>query len=134
MMIKEVVEKVRQTNKILFLNPEYKLRILASQKKFPNKFEKYFMKLLRRWKIKQFRFTGNRTFWIGPCKSGLARNPDFIDTINKKVILTCGRHWHTKESIQVQIDDYLDKGYKTLIVWDNEVNESKEKVLRFVLE
>jgi hypothetical protein len=135
MKIDDIRKKVSITQKELFLNPEYRLRILNSQRKYPNRLESKIDETLKLWGLSQFKYTGNRTFWIGPCKSGLARNPDFIDTKTKKVILVCGRHWHTEETIKIQVDDYIDKGYRVLIIWDNEFNKNlklvEEKVKAF---
>jgi hypothetical protein len=129
MYTEEVRNRVSLTNKKLFENPEYKLRILNSQRKYPNKLELKIDETLKFWGYEEFQYTGNRTFWIGPCKSGLARNPDFIDFKSKKVILVCGRHWHTEESIKIQVDDYNDKGYKVLVIWDNEFNKNLPLVI-----
>lgn len=70
-----------------------------------------------------FQYTGDFSFWIGPCQSGKRRNPDYKITIKgqKKLILAHGRYWHSdEEKNQIELEDYKSKGWEAMIIWDDE--------------
>lgn len=94
-----------------------------------NNFENEFSRVCKMYKL-PFIYTGNGSFWIGPCISGKRRNPDFRHLAERKVILLNGEHWHTKEGIDEQIKDYENVGYEVLSIWDKEWTDSKDDVIR----
>lgn len=64
-------------------------------------------------------------------------NPDFINVnYQKKIIEFYGDYWHknTKKRDKQRIETYKNFGYKTLIVWEHELDNKdrlKEKILNF---
>ncbi len=63
------------------------------------------------------------------------RCPDFIIKGSNKLIELFGTYWHKNEDQEERINLFKDSGYRTLIVWENELdNESllKAKILSFV--
>ena len=66
-----------------------------------------------------FRYTGNRAFWVGPCKSGQRRNPDFIWKTgrHKIALLYNGTYWHERHGEDaIEIGDYESKGWQVFVV------------------
>jgi len=118
-----VVMKVSLALKQKFKDPVYRIRQLTKQRTTPNKLEIKMVQTLRELGLSNFKYTGNRSFWIGPCASGLCRNPDFTDSLNKRVILVSAHHWHTEVDMDQQIKDYASRGWKASVVWSNKNNE-----------
>jgi very-short-patch-repair endonuclease len=59
------------------------------------------------------------------------KNPDFICTNGCKTILECyGRYWHQPEDEPERKEYFLRFGYKTLILWDYEIDKSSHEELR----
>jgi len=82
---------------------------------------------------KDYKYVGNGKFWI----EGF--NPDFINTNGcKKIIEAYGDYWHNlptyKERDIKRLKMYKKYGYKTLIIWQHELNDLstlKEKISQF---
>jgi len=113
--------------------PEVYKRVLEKSKRTPNDSEKRVIEILNTSSLR-FKFVGDFSFWIGPCKSGKCRNPDFIHDNNgvKKAILLDGKYWHNENSIKEENEDYNDKDWKVLRLPHNlEKNLIIEKVKRF---
>jgi len=99
----------------------------------PNRPEKIIEKLLQKIFPKEYKYVGNGEIVLGQF------NPDFIN-INgqKKIIELYGNYWHNrpkmKERDKRRIITYAKYGYKTLIIWEHELNDLKqvkEKILEF---
>ncbi|MBI2043869.1 hypothetical protein HYT24_00710 [Candidatus Pacearchaeota archaeon] len=131
----DVKKKMAKTLKDRWLNDEeFVKNMLKSFKNLKeNKFEKDFEKICKESQL-PFVYTGNGSFWIGPCISGKRRNPDFKHVSDKKVILLNGDHWHTNEDINEQVKDYENKGYKVLPIWQSNWQKFKEDVIKSVKE
>lgn len=71
---------------------------------------------------KSFKYVGNGSFWIGPCRSGKRRNPDFLCRDLKCVILLHGEFYHTEKDAKEQEEDYLGKGWNVLTIWSKELS------------
>ena len=73
-----------------------------------------------------FRYTGDGQFWIGPCQSGRCRNPDFVygQGDQKVAILLNGEYWHNlpKSDDEMAMKDYLEMGWRVLIIKDTELD------------
>jgi hypothetical protein len=113
--------------------PEIYKKVLEKSKRTPNDSEKRVIEILNMNNL-PFKFVGDFSFWIGPCKSGKCRNPDFIHNNNgiKKAILVDGTHWHNEDSIREENEDYSDKSWKVLRFPHNlERNLIIEKVKNF---
>lgn len=85
----------------------------------PNKAERIVAALLE---PSGFRFVGDGAFWIGPCKSGNRRNPDFIyrSGKNKVGVLYHSTYWHTRNlaAEQAEAADYEHAGWRMFVIWD----------------
>jgi len=68
------------------------------------------------------------------------KNPDFIDKTNKIIVEMYGNYWHrndTKKQIKNRISLFKSEGYKTLIIWEKELDNKetcKEKIKAFIGE
>lgn len=126
--------------KKLYTNEEYLISLQKGLKTKPNRVEKKLIKILEDIKINYFEFVGDFSFWIG------GKNPDFINKNSKKIIELFGNYWHSKEITGVdeliherQRIKHFDKfGYKTLIIWENEIKDNlievKNKIINFLEE
>lgn len=87
----------------------------------PNGFENRVIAFIEKYEL-PFRFVGDRTWWIGPCRSGGCRNPDFIHIRKgeRRAILAHGKYWHQEEKlVKAEREDYLYMGWEIFILWDD---------------
>jgi very-short-patch-repair endonuclease len=70
-----------------------------------------------------FKYVGNWKCIIGGC------SPDFIHTKLPLVIEFFGEYWHGKSDISRKRYHYYKHGYKTLIVWQKQLNSDPERVV-----
>lgn len=99
----------------------------------PNKSEKKLTKLLNQILPNEYKYVGNGKMIIERF------NPDFINANGqKKIIELYGDYWHNREDIKKRDKNrlriYSGYGYKTLIIWENELkdfNKLREKILNF---
>jgi very-short-patch-repair endonuclease len=73
------------------------------------------------WKIlgPSFSYNGN-----GP-RTISGKTPDFICESQKIIVELYGNYWHRNEKIRKTLDRinlYKDAGYKTVIIWEDEVD------------
>lgn len=97
-----------------------------------NKKEKQLEEILNELFSDKYKFVGDGKKFI----AGLV--PDFIDKETKKIIELFGDYWHnregSKERDKRKLKTYAKYGYKTLIVWEHELedkNKLNEKLLKF---
>lgn len=76
---------------------------------------------------------GSRKFWIGPCQSGLRRNPDMRHPSERRAILYSARYWHTPEDIEIQLQDYLSVGWSILHFWEDCLKTNTSRILACAL-
>lgn len=127
-------EKMVNMSKGLWQNERYKQKtrklLLLSLNKSPNKPEKAMMQII---KENNFPFK-----WVGDGKATIEGfSPDFIYL--NQIIEVFGDYWHRREEV-VERDNrklraYTSLGYKTLVVWENELKEPQkvaEKIFSFV--
>lgn len=91
----------------------------------PNKAEQTLAELIAPL---NFRFVGGGDFWIGPCQSGMCRNPDFVYKTGrlKIAILLNGEYWHSRpeRNDQQEVADYHGMGWRILIISDTELRDA----------
>jgi len=138
---KKKKKKISVGNKIRWQNIEYKEKRLKSMFNFynifPNKPEKKLNKRLNHMFPNEYKFVGDGTTFIG------GKCPDFIN-INgqKKIIEMNGNYWHGKERTgrtkkqeeNQRIKHFAKYGFKTLIIWQNElknIKQLKKKLIEF---
>ncbi|MFH1398958.1 MAG: DUF559 domain-containing protein [Candidatus Woesearchaeota archaeon] len=97
----------------------------------PNKSELKLFNILQELQPNNWQFVGDGKIIIeGFC-------PDFINVNGKKLIIELnGDYWHknTQEKDKRKIEVYKSKGFKTLTVWEKElqnINEVKNRILKF---
>lgn len=95
------------------------------QFKRPTSLEKKMDEFLQRHFPNQWKYTGNGSFVVG------GKNPDFVHTSKKYVILVNGEHWHQDIFEEpVQINHYLQYGYNCIVIWENELKHINTKKLK----
>lgn len=122
------VRKIHKINaKKQWANEFSRSKLLSSQNIKPNKPEKIVINLIKQYNI-NFNYVGDGKFWI-TSKDG-SFNPDFINEEKKLIIEVFGDYWHNKDKKIVDRDRrrlkaYNNNGYKTLIIWEHELNGNK---------
>lgn len=102
----------------------------------PNKAEVNLLNLLETYYPSEWRYVGDGQIIIG------GKNPDFINVNGRKLIIELyGDYWHNEkrtgrtkeEEIKYRENIYSQYGYRTLIVWEEEL-EYPEKILERITE
>lgn len=98
----------------------------------PNKPEKILIELINKNAL-PFNYVGDGKIWIENF------NPDFISKNPKHIIEVFGDYWHNlssyKKRDKKRLKVYFKYGYKTLIIWENELknpNQVLNKILRLI--
>lgn len=119
--------------KRMWKNQEYREKQLNSIFKGfelkPNKPEKIIIDLIKQNNF-PFNYVGNGKLWFrGETHSF---NPDFLSKNPKHIIELFGDYWHNREDYKKRdkerLETYNKYGYKTLVIWEHELNN-----LKFVL-
>lgn len=134
----DVVAKVSKVLKLRWrTDANFARRMLERQSRKPSSLEGNFNETLVENNL-PFEYVGDKRFWIGPCKSGSCRNPDFIhkDHKLKKAILLNGKYWHrNRDAVTTEIEDYRSVGYSVLVLWEGEKEQEMiDKVKIFAME
>lgn len=117
-------KKISQAKLQLFKNKKFKneviKRLLNTKKNKINISEKKLQRILYNTLPKEYKFVGNGKLVL----DGLC--PDFINCNGqKKIIELYGDYWHNlpsyKERDKRRIKTYAKYGYKTLIIWEHEL-------------
>lgn len=113
--------KIRDTLKELYKNnPEFLKRILTFRR--PNKTEEMLDSLLKRVFPNEFDYVGDGKLVI----NGL--NPDWINLKRKIIIELFGEPWHEPEEERLRKDIFAKFGYKTLVIWYEELKDKKSVI------
>jgi len=137
---KKKKQKQSESHKKRWQNQEYKEKVLRaianSSAKLPNKPERQLRNVLNHLFPKEYKYVGDGQVWIG------GKNPDFINVNGqKKIIELFGDYWHSdmktgrakKEEENQRIDHFAEYGFKTLIIWENEL-QSKLRLQKTLIE
>jgi len=90
----------------------------------PNKREVKLLEILNEVYPNEWSFVGNGKLIIE------GKNPDYVNINGKKLLIELfGRKWHDVSEIDDRGKLFAKYGYRTLFIWDNEVN-SKKKLLK----
>lgn len=123
-------EKMTQMANKLWEDPFYIDKVMRARKITPNKAEGKIESILNNLYPNKWKFVGDGQFSIG------RKIPDFVNINGKKLIIDLfGTYWHRKEEEEKRINCFKDFGYKTLILWDNELKieeNVKNKIIDFV--
>jgi len=77
-----------------------------------------------------YKYVGDFKVWID------GKNPDFMNCNGeKKLIELFGNHWHKKDDEITLPDHYKKYGFKTLVIWENDMkNQSDENLVKLIRE
>jgi len=128
-----VREKCRQAALRSWANPEVAAKqvaaILAATSVHPNGLERRVMELLERYWPDEWQFVGDGSLILGKMC------PDFVHKTNNLLIEAFGRYWHEEEDDAIRSAYLADRGYKTLVVWGDDMDEVMlGKIRRFIKE
>ena len=129
--------KIKQSisHKKLWEDEEFAKKMFKSLNIRPNKPEKVIIRFIEKFLL-PFKYVGDGKIWIG------GRCPDFISTNgDKKIIEMHGRAFHDPNSRRGQvvkipyrrtekgtIEHYTKHGYKTLVIWDDELKNPNQVI------
>jgi very-short-patch-repair endonuclease len=117
----EACLRIAKTVSDLWKDPEYAARQRAGRELSPNKLESSFIEMCREnnW---PFEYVGDWKITIdGKC-------PDFMDK-NRNLIELFGDFWHRGQNPEDRIHFFRERGYRCLVLWENEVKNNKESVI-----
>jgi G:T-mismatch repair DNA endonuclease (very short patch repair protein) len=114
--------KEKQWNNPNFDKKAWFEAVKKGQTRRPSGFEKLYMEFLESL---GFKYTGDGSYWIEN------KNPDFTNLEEKKIIELFGTYFHKREDEEKVKDFYGSKGFRVLVVWDN---EKKEDIVKKILE
>lgn len=119
---------IGRSKKVAWSNPEWRDKVVKAQRLgccvHPNKAETALLELLECEYPSEWEFVGNGSLIIG------GKNPDFWNG-DHKLIEFYGNYWHKGEDPQDRIDLFEQYGFKTLVIWENELR-CPDKVLKRV--
>jgi len=121
-------EIMAQRSKQLWRDPEWRQRTIAAsfagRSRKPNKLEKKLIELITEASL-PFKYTGDGSVII----HGFV--PDFIECNGQKLIIELfGDYWHTKADMRKKAGAYNHYGYNTLFIWEHELKEDGEAIIR----
>jgi very-short-patch-repair endonuclease len=109
---------------ILWKNKIFRKKLLKNSN--PNKPEKALNDILIQLFNNQYYLNVKGKYVIG------TKIPDFIDVKNKKIIEMFGDYWHNRPEIKLRdkrrLIEYKKFGYKTLIVWQEELKNKVQLI------
>jgi very-short-patch-repair endonuclease len=127
----EVRENLRVKTKQLWQDPEFVQKQMNSRHVAQNKTEKSLQSLIDQITT-GFQFTGDgQKIIAGKC-------PDFVNEKRKLIIELFGDYWHSqkmtgipeKQHEQERIKLFESAGYKTLMIWEHELNDVQKLLQR----
>jgi hypothetical protein len=105
-----------------------KMRLAKQQR--PNNLEASVMEMLHKHFPDEWEYSGNGGLVLGRCCPDFVRNHG-----HNQVIEIYGDYWHRGENPQDRVDLFDTYGYKTLVIWENEVHSmSEEEFVKLVFK
>jgi G:T-mismatch repair DNA endonuclease (very short patch repair protein) len=132
--IKNPEAKINHSKRITckWQDPEYVAKQMKARNVRPNKLELNFEKLLNKIQPNEWKYVGDGEFILG------GKCPDFVNINGKKQIIELyGDYWHKGQNPQERIGLFSEFGYRTLVIWENElknIEEVEDKIKIFVEE
>lgn len=124
------VDKISQTKKKQCENPDYVKEIVShltrrARDVKPNKPERLMTELLDKHYPNEWKFVGNGELILG------GRNPDFMNVNGRKCLIELfGHYWHQKETVESRIDFFKQFGFRTLVIWDDELRKPESVLVK----
>ena len=123
-----------ENQKRLWVNPVFhkqqKTKMAQGNTVKPNKPEIELLSILQTLYPDDWKYVGDGSLVIS------GKNPDFVNVNGKKLIIELfGDYWHRNDSPRKRMGVFKPFGYRTLIVWERELNNQKaltHKINRFI--
>jgi len=120
-------KKMIQTLKVRWEDKEFAKRMIKAQHRKPTIPEKRLDSILQDNFPNEWKYVGNGDVWFG------RKNPDFINCNGqKRIIELFGVYFHSKlpklsrkEAECGRIECFLEYGFETLVIWDDELDDKK---------
>jgi len=121
-----------KTGKKRIFSEQHIKNILKSICASPNKFEATCFTYLNTLNLGDFKFVGDGSVMIN------GRSPDFVNEVDKLVVLANGVYWHLGVyNLEVNIENklarekieakpFLEAGYNVMFIWEDEITNKKE--------
>lgn len=94
----------------------------------PTKPERIVSGILERLFYSDWRYVGYGSFVIG------GRNPDFRNVAGQnKLIEVFGNYWHKPEQGLERIEYFGKYGYKTLVIWEEDLKNNMDEVVKRII-
>lgn len=118
-------EEAAERGRKVWQDPE-KVKIMVSKmrkakQQRPNNLEASVMELLNKYFPDEWQYSGDGGLVLGRCCPDFVRNHG-----HNQVIEIYGDYWHRGENPQDRVDLFDTYGYKTLVIWENEVHSMSE--------
>jgi len=128
--IKKLIKKLSSER---WEDEDYRKNTLISQRKAltikPNKPEQKLIRIVKKYSL-PFNYVGDGKIWFRGANHSF--NPDFLSKNPKHIIEVFGDYWYNlsnmKKRDKERVKTYTKYGYKTLIIWEHELN-NPEKIL-----
>jgi len=121
----ETKEKLRLTSSALWQNDSFVSQWMKARNLRPNKAEQKLNDILQREFPNTYKYVGNGEFILG------GRCPDFLNINGEKELIELyGDYWHREDDPQDRIEFFKQYGYKTLIIWEHEIEEAEATISR----
>jgi len=127
-MSEETKEKIILAHKQLWQNPRHAKKIIKGMCTRPTRPEEKIMQIIEDYDL-PFNYNGNNGNIIvaGKC-------PDFVSKDDSKCIIEVfGNYWHEGELESYKTNLYEKEGYKTLILWEDEIKSSEDSYLAYLI-
>lgn len=123
--LKKQSKELSERGKKLWQDPE-KVKVMVKKMRWarqqkPNNLEASVMEMLNKYFPDEWQYSGNGGLVLGRCCPDFVRNHG-----HNQVIEIYGDYWHRGENPQDRVDLFDTYGYKTLVIWENEVHSMSE--------
>lgn len=119
----ETRDKIRQIQFEYWSDPEYSNRQRESRCSAPNGAERKLLALLKNNDL-AFKYVGDFQLNLG------GKFPDFVHAVKPLLIELFGEPWHEPEEEQERIDHFAQFGYRTLVIWCDELKDPGTLILK----
>lgn len=121
----ETKEKLRLTSRAQWQDNNFVSRWMTIRNLRPNKIEERLNAILQKEFPGTYKYVGAGEFILG------GKCPDFMNINGKKEIIELyGDYWHQEDNPQDRIDFFKQYGYKTLVIWEHEIEKEEAVTTR----
>lgn len=122
-------EKIRAANIRNWSDPTFARKMFRALWRRPTKPEQRIGRILAEAFPGVWRYVGNGEIVLG------RMTPDFLNVNGEKAIIEVfGRYWHKPEDVQYRSAQFLKYGFRTLVIWEDELEETIVKRVRAFCE